>query len=80
MPDSFEFGGDIVWETTPEYIESANLTRFMRQNGIKDFDELMRRSTKDVTWFTNAVLKFLDTQFYGPYSQVVDLSEGIQNR
>jgi acetyl-CoA synthetase len=78
MPDSFEFGGNIVWEPTSEYIEHANLTHFMRQNGIKHFDELMRRSTEDVAWFTDAVLKFLDIQFYEPYSQVVDLSEGIQ--
>ena len=78
MPDSFEFGGNIIWEPTSETIEHANLTHFMRQHGIKDFDELMRRSTEDVAWFTNAVLKFLDVQFYEPYSQVVDLSEGIQ--
>jgi acetyl-CoA synthetase len=31
-----------------------------------------------VAWFTDAVLKFLDIQFYEPYSQVVDLSNGIQ--
>ena len=78
MPDSFEFGGDIIWEPTPDYIERANLTRFMRQHGIKDFDELTRRSTDDVGWFTDAVLKFLNIEFYEPYSQAVDLSEGIQ--
>jgi acetyl-CoA synthetase len=78
MPDSFEFGGNIVWEPTLEYIERANLTRFMRQHGIEDFNDLMRRSTEDVAWFTDAVLKFLDIQFYKSYSQVVDLSEGIQ--
>ena len=78
MPDSFEFGGDVVWEPTPEYIERANLTRFMRQHGISDFDEMMRRSTEDVDWFTESVLEFLDIQFYEPYSQIVDLSEGIQ--
>jgi acetyl-CoA synthetase len=78
MPDSFEFGGDIIWEPTPDYIERANLTRFMRQHGIKDFDELTRRSTDDVGWFTDAVLKFLNIEFSEPYSQAVDLSEGIQ--
>jgi len=78
MPDSFEFGGDIVWKPTPEYIEHANLTRFMRQHHIQDFDDLMRRSTTEVAWFADAVLKFLDVQFYEPYSQVVDLSGGIQ--
>jgi len=78
MPESFGFGGNIVWEPTTETTEHANLTRFMRQHEIKDFDELMRRSTEDVAWFTEAVLKFLDIQFYEPYSQVVDLSNGIQ--
>ncbi|HRJ76684.1 MAG TPA: AMP-binding protein, partial [Anaerolineales bacterium] len=38
----------------------------------------MKKSTSDVAWFTDAVLKFLDIQFYEPYSKVVDLSEGIQ--
>ena len=78
MADSFAFGGNVVWRPTPEYIERANLTRFMRQHNIQDFNELMRHSTEDVAWFTDAVLKFLDIQFYQPYSQVVDLSGGIQ--
>ena len=78
MPELFDFGGEIVWRPTPEHIERAHLTAFMRQHGIADFDELMRRSTSDVPWFTDAVLKYLDIQFYQPYSQVVDLSEGIQ--
>ena len=78
MPDSFEFGGSIVWEPTLDYIERANLTRFMGQHKMNDYKELMQRSTEDVAWFTDAILKFLDIQFYKSYSQVVDLSEGIQ--
>ena len=78
MPEQFTFGGDIVWRPTPEYIERAHLTAFMHQHGINDFDELMSRSTTDIAWFTDAILKFLDIQFYEPYSKVVDLSEGIQ--
>jgi len=72
------FGGDIVWRPTSESIGHAHLTVFMREHGIRDFDELMQRSTSDVAWFTDAVLKYLDIQFYEPYSKVVDLSEGIQ--
>ncbi|MGZ9225001.1 MAG: AMP-binding protein, partial [Anaerolineales bacterium] len=78
MTEKFTFGGDIVWRPTVDYIERAHLTAFMRQHEIKDFDALMSRSTADITWFTNAVLKYLDIQFYEPYSKVVDLSEGIQ--
>ena len=78
MTEQFTFGGEIVWKPSPQQIEHANLTKFMRLHNIKDFDELMQKSTSDVAWFTEAVLKFLDIQFYEPYSKVVDLSEGIQ--
>jgi acetyl-CoA synthetase len=74
---SASFGGDIVWRPTPETIQRSNLKKFMDKHGIKDFDELMSRSTTDVAWFTEAVLKFLDIKFQKPYSQVVDLSKGI---
>jgi acetyl-CoA synthetase len=78
MSQQFTFGGDIVWRPTAEYIERAHLTAFMREHGIEDFGELMSRSTSDVAWFTDAILKYLDIQFYEPYSRVVDLSAGIQ--
>ena len=78
MTEQFSFGGEIIWKPTPEHIEHANLTAFMRVHEIKDFNELMQKSTSDVAWFTDAVLKFLDIQFYKPYTKVVDLSGGIQ--
>lgn len=78
MVDQFNFGGEIVWRPTPEGIEHTHLTVFMRQHGIHDFDELLQRSTSDVAWFTEALLKYLDLQFYEPYSQVLDTSDGIQ--
>ena len=77
MTESFQIGGEIVWRPTPEYIDQAHLTRFMRQHNIPDFPELLRHSTEDITWFTESILNYLDIQFYTPYSQVVDLSEGI---
>ena len=78
MTEQFTFGGEIVWRPTPLQVEGANLTAFMQAWGIKDFDALMQRSTTDVAWFTEAVLKFLDIKFYEPYSSVVELKDGIQ--
>ncbi len=75
--ETFEFGGEIVWRPTPEHIAHSNLKRFMDRHGIASFDELMQRSTRDVAWFWDAVLRELDVQFYTPYSQIVDLSRGI---
>jgi acetyl-CoA synthetase len=77
LKESFEFGGEIVWTPTQDNVDRANLTHFMKLHGIDNFEELMKRSTEDVGWFTDAVLKFLDIQFYEPYSEVVDLSGGI---
>ena len=77
MKDNFEFGGEIVWRPTPEHVEQANLTRFMRLHEIATFEELMQRSTEDVAWFTDALLKFLDIEFYESYSEVVNFSRGI---
>jgi acetyl-CoA synthetase len=77
MKDNYEFGGDIVWRANKDYIENARLTAFMKTHKISDFDELMEKSTKDIAWFTEAVLDFLDIKFFEPYSDVVDLSGGI---
>ncbi|GMR11686.1 MAG: AMP-binding protein [Anaerolineae bacterium] len=71
------FGGPVVWEPGPDYTARAHLTQFMRQHDLSDFSALMERSTRDVGWFTQAVLDYLDIRFRQPYSQVVDLSEGI---
>jgi acetyl-CoA synthetase len=78
MAEQFTFGGEIVWKPTPDIIERANLTAFMRKEGLDDFNALMQKSTKDAGWFTDALLRFLDIQFHTPYTKVVDLSEGIQ--
>ncbi len=78
MTGPFTFGGEIVWRPDSSYIERAHLTAFMRQHGISDFAGLLHRSTQDVAWFTDALLKYLDIRFYQPYTQVVDLSSGIQ--
>jgi acetyl-CoA synthetase len=77
LRETFEFGGNIVWRPTPEQMRRANLTKFMIAHGIETFDELMRRSTEDVAWYTDALLKYLDVRFYRPYQEVVDLSRGI---
>ncbi|HEX5110566.1 MAG TPA: AMP-binding protein [Vicinamibacterales bacterium] len=74
---NFEFGGDIAWRPTPDYIENSRLMAFMRRHGIHSYDELMRRSIADPDWFWPAVLDDLGIEFYRPYSRVLDTSRGI---
>lgn len=77
MPASPTYYNPVVWKPNQDYIENARLTEFMRAYHIATFDDLMARSTRDIAWFTDAVLKFLRIEFYTPYSTVVDLSKGI---
>ena len=69
---------EIVWKPTDDYVEKANITRFMRKHDIKDYDELIKRSTDDIEWFWDAVMKDLDIEWFQPYDKVLDDSKGIQ--
>jgi len=75
---TFPFGQKIVWQPDPQWIKESNLQRFMVKHQISSYDELMKRSIDDISWFWDETLKDLDIQFYQPYEKVVDLSEGIQ--
>jgi acetyl-CoA synthetase len=69
---------DIIWSPTSEYIEHANVTRFMRAHGIETPQELVERSVGDVAWFWDAVVHDLDIEFLEPYQQVLDVSRGVE--
>jgi acetyl-CoA synthetase len=67
---------DYAWEPTPDHIERARLTRFMRAHGFDSLTDLRRRSVEDVSWYWDAVVQDLGIEFSTPYEQVVDLSRG----
>ncbi|MFL6350671.1 MAG: AMP-binding protein [Bryobacteraceae bacterium] len=67
-----------AWSPTPEIVERAQLTKFLRLTYSRDFAELYQRSVSDVPWFTEQVLRFLNIRFDEPYASVLDLSRGQQ--
>lgn len=69
--------GDIAWRPDESVRERAQLTRFLRTNGFRDFDEMYRFSIAEIPAFTGQVLRHLDIDFQRPYSHVLDLSEGV---
>jgi acetyl-CoA synthetase len=68
----------IAWTPTPDVIERAQLTKFMRQVGVSTWDELYEFSIRDVEKFTEEVLKFLDIKFDPPYEKLLDTSNGVE--
>src|SRR5215204_1248948 len=69
---------EVAWTPTEDVIERAQLTRFMRQTGANNFDEVYRKSIENVEDFTAEVLKFLDINFNPPYEKLLDTSDGIE--
>ncbi|NOZ49183.1 MAG: AMP-binding protein [Chloroflexi bacterium] len=72
----FEFGGEIVWQPTPEYVDGSHVQRFMQAHGFASWQSLHEAAIADVGWFWAEMLKHLDIQFYKPYSQILDISKG----
>lgn len=69
---------EVAWRPDDAIRARAQLTRFMSDCGVDSFETLYQRSIEDVEWFTERVLRFLGIRFDPPYTQVVDLSSGIE--
>jgi acetyl-CoA synthetase len=69
---------DFVWNPSEDYIKKSRLKRFMDSHGIKDFNELIVKSTADIEWFWNSVMEDLEIEFYMPFDKVLDVSGGIR--
>mgnify|MGYP000104496050 CR=1 FL=1 len=50
----------------------------MRKHNIKDYDDLIKKSTDEIAWFWDSVIKDLNIEWYKPYTKVYDDSKGIQ--
>ena len=68
----------IAWTPSAEIIEKAQLTKFMRQTGAENFDEVYQKSVGNVEEFTKNVLDFLKIEFNPPYTKLLDTSSGIE--
>lgn len=67
-----------MWRPSPEVVERANVTRFMRSHAIGSEEDLIRRSTGDIEWFWDAVIRDLGLEFFDPYTRVLDTSRGVE--
>jgi acetyl-CoA synthetase len=66
-----------VWRPDAELLRSSNVARFMTEHGIATFADLVQRSIDEPEWFWDATVRFLDLRFTTPYSEVLDLTDGV---
>ena len=66
---------DAVW--FPGEFGDTNVGRFAGAHGLVDFDALRERAVADPSWFWDAVVKELGITFRTPYTQVLNVDNGI---
>jgi acetyl-CoA synthetase len=74
--DEFQFGGEVAWRPTADQVSRSRLKAFIDRHGLRDYAELMQRSTTDLEWFWRAVIDDLAIEFYEPFTAALDLSRG----
>ena len=67
-----------TWRPSRDYLDHSNVARLMRTLGVTTADELRARSVADIGAFWDTVVHDLGIEFRTPYSQVVDLTRGIE--
>ena len=70
-------GDAVAWRPSAEYIDRSRLSAFIGRHGLRDYADLLTRSTADPEWFWRAVLDDLSIEFYEPYTKVFDTSRGL---
>ena len=67
----------VAWRPDEATRVRSRLGSFLQFCGLDSCEALHQRSIRDVAWFTERVLQFLEIQFDRPYDQVLDLSQGF---
>ena len=60
-----------VWHPPAELVQKSNVKKFMDKHGIRDYKELIKRSTDDIEWFWNAANEALKISWFKKYDTVV---------
>jgi acetyl-CoA synthetase len=78
MSDTYPFGQPVAWRPDPDAAAETNLAAFWQKQGLSSYEELLAWSVEDVGRFWETALKDLGVEFYEPFTQILDVSTGIE--
>lgn len=70
--------GQLTWNPSDSVVRGTQLAAFLDRHGIADLDKLMRRADSEPQWYWRALLDFFDIRFAREYTEVLDVSDGIE--
>lgn len=68
---------EFAWRPSESWKEASNWAAFLRAEGLPDYATLERKASAEPQWFWDALIRYLDVRFMKPYTQVLDLSDGL---
>ncbi|MEI4828170.1 AMP-binding protein [Bacillus sp. FJAT-53711] len=66
-----------VWFPTDEYKEKTRLYQWMQSLGYDDYETFYKKSIEDTAWFWGEAERAVGYQWMRPYTEVLDLANGI---
>src|SRR5210317_626281 len=66
------------WKPSDALVRSSNIARVMRETKIKTYQDFWQWSVKERSQFWDTTIKTLNIPFKKLYSQVFDLSNGVE--
>lgn len=67
---------DVIWRPSDKYL-NCRVTDYMKQVGVKDWQQLVSRSTEDIEWFWETALNYVGIDWQKPYQRLMDQSKGF---
>ena len=67
------------WVPSSDLVAQSNLSAFIRKTGETSLDALAAHAERDPAWLMQEVMAFCDFRFYAPYTNMLDVSEGIEH-
>jgi acetyl-CoA synthetase len=67
---------NVIWQPSPEFVESSNVWRFLKRLGFAGLEEFLRFSREETDRFWDEMLRELRVEWFEPYQAVRDTSRG----
>ncbi|UOQ42933.1 AMP-binding protein [Halobacillus salinarum] len=67
-----------AWNPTSAQKRNTRLYQWMKKHGYENYDSFYESSIHSISWFWDEAVKELDIEWYHPFTEIVDLSNGIQ--
>ncbi len=68
----------LAWNPSDDIVRHTTLARFLARHGMSDLDALLARADAEPQWYWRALLDFFAIRFVRPYTEVLDVSAGIE--